>query len=522
MKQLALLTLAVFVFASPAFGADKSDASQAKQKAPTEKQSVTHGTVTVEGHRVRYKAVAGILVLKNNDEKPTATMSYTAYFKDGVDDESKRPITFMYNGGPGSSTMWLHMGSFGPVRVAGVDAGERASAPYKLVNNDYSLLDVSDVVFIDMPSTGFGRIIGKDEGGAGQAKDFFGIDQDASAFAQFITEFLSKYQRWNSPKYLFGESYGTTRSAVLSDYLQSRDNVGLNGVVLLSTILSFDVSDVDGPERNPGSDLPYALALPTYAATAWYHHKLPNAPKELEPFLKQVEQFAMSDYIRALNAGSTLDDATRKAVVAKLHQYTGLPESYIEKANLRINGGEFTKELLGDTDRTAGRLDTRYEGPTMDPLSQGAEYDPQSAAISQAYVALFNHYMRSTLKFGKDMHYRPNNYRGIYSGSGWDMKHQAPGTGYPQDIPNVMPDLAHAMKYNPQLKVLLTGGYFDLATPFYAAIYTMHHLPIEKRLHKNIDIDFLQSGHMVYVHTQALKKLHDRVAKFIKSTTSAE
>lgn len=519
MKRSTIFaSLVIVAFALPSFAADKGDTDKAKSSTPTAQRSLTHGSVSVEGDRVSYEAVAGTLILKNKDNKPTASMSYVAYFKEDVDDKSQRPITFMYNGGPGSSTMWLHMGSFGPVRVAKTDAGQRHGAPYSLVNNDYSLLDVSDVVFIDMPSTGFGRIIGKDEGGAGKPKDFFGIDEDANAFADFIAQFLSKYGRWNSPKYLFGESYGTTRSAVLANVLETRKNISVNGVVLLSTILSFDVSDVDGPERNPGSDLPYALALPTYAATAWYHHKLPNAPKELEPFLKQVEHFAMSDYIRALNAGSTLDNATRQAVARKLHQYTGLPVSYLLKANLRVNGGEFTKTLMGDNDMTTGRLDTRFRGPTMDPLSQGAQYDPQSAAISAPYVALFNHYMRHTLKFGEGMYYRPNNYRGIYSSTGWNMKVTVPGSNYPSSIPNVMPDLAHAMKYNPKLKVMLTGGYYDLATPYYAAIYTMQHLPIPKKLHKNIEINFFQSGHMIYVHVPALKKLHDDMAKFIKST----
>ncbi|HET7268041.1 MAG TPA: peptidase S10 [Oleiagrimonas sp.] len=523
MKRTVLFAcLAALALTSTAYAAPASDKNQSKaattQATPTAKQSVTHGSVTVEGHSIDYKAVAGTLVLKNGDDKPIGTMSYTAYFKEGTD-AAKRPITFMYNGGPGSSTMWLHMGSFGPVRVANIDAGERQTAPYKLINNQYSLLDASDVVFIDMPTTGFGRIIGKDEGGAGKPEDFFGIDQDAKAFTQFIARFLSRYGRWNSPKYLFGESYGTTRSAVLANDLEGMKNIDVNGVILLSAILSYPLSDVDGPGSNPGNDLPYALALPTYAATAWYHHQLPNAPTKLKPFLDKVEQFAMHEYLDALNQGALLSDTERQAVAKKLHQYTGLPVAYLLKANLRVNGGEFTKQLMGETDTTSGRLDTRYQGPTMDPLSQGAHYDPQSAAISAPYVALFNNYMRKTLKFGKSMDYRPNNYRRIWtSGGGWDMSVKVPGSRFPSAIPNVMRDLAHAMKYNPKMKVMLIGGYYDLATPYYAAIYTMQHLPIPERLRDNISMKFFQSGHMVYVHKPALKKLHDDVAAFIRSS----
>jgi carboxypeptidase C (cathepsin A) len=376
------------------------------------------------------------------------------------------------------------------------------------------LLDASDLVFIDAPGTGFSRIITKKEGGVGTYKDFFGIDEDANAFAQFIGQFLSKYQRWNSPKYLFGESYGTTRSAVLANDLETHANIDLNGVILLSEVLSFDVINVDGPERNPGDPLPYALALPTYAATAWYHHKLPAGAKKLKPLLKKVEHFAMTKYMHALQAGSTLSKRKRNQIAKQLHKFTGLSVAYLNKADLRVNGGEFEKNLLGDTAST-GRLDTRFSGPNMDPLSQSTRYDPQSAAISSAYVSLFNNYVRQDLHFGKGMHYRPNFYS--HTGPHWNFKHKAPGSHYPQRIPNVMPDLAHAMKYNPKLRVMLNAGYYDLATPFYAAVYTMHHLPIEKRLQHNIEYAYYRSGHMVYVHKAALKKLHDNVAKFIET-----
>jgi len=405
------------------------------------------------------------------------------------------------------------MGAFGPKRVVTADDAHTPAAPYPVVNNDYSLLDVSDLVFVDAPGTGFSRISGKD-----REKAFYGVDQDAHAFADFIVQFLAKYGRWNSAKYLFGESYGTTRSAVLSNLLEKELNVDFNGVIMLSQILNFDCS-ADYPQFNPGVELPYQLALPTYAASAWYHHKLPDAHQELEPFLAEVEHFAMADYAQALAAGFALAPEQRHAVVAKLHQYTGLPVEYIEKADLRINGGEFEKTLQDDSNTTTGRLDTRFSGPTFDPLSKEAEYDPQSAAISSAYVSAFNHYVRTELKFGENRVFKPI----MDLDKTWNFLHQPPGVTFPlPQSTNVMPDLAGAMKYNPDLKVMLNAGYFDLATPFYEGIYEMQHLPIPAKLQKNIEFKFYESGHMVYAHAASLKALHDNVAAFILKTENSK
>ena len=475
------------------------------------KEVTTEGSVTVEGQNINYQAVAGTIILKDSKDEPTCSMFYAAYFKKGVSDKTQRPVTFLYNGGPGSSTIWLHMGAFGPKRVYSSDDKFPPPAPYKLVNNEYSLLDASDLVFIDAPATGFSRVVGK-----GKGEDFFGIDQDAQAFAQFISSFITKFDRWNSPKYLFGESYGTTRSAVLANILERQENISLNGVILLSEILNFNTSP-DGPESNPGVDLGYILSLPTMAATAWYHHKLPGQSKELEPFLKEAEHFAMTDYSSALSEGSTLDENRKKQIAEKLHEYIGLPADYILKANLRITGGEFEKVLQEDNDLTTGRLDTRFSGTTMDPLSKTAEYDPQSAAISSAYVSLFNSYVRDVLNYGKDETYRPSGRKYM---TPWDFRHKQPGVGFSWGSSNVMPDLAAAMKYNPNLKVMLNSGYFDLATPYFAADYTMHHLPIPNKLQKNIEYYYYKSGHMVYVHPQSLKEIHDNVAAFIKKTHS--
>ncbi|MGB9430395.1 MAG: peptidase S10 [Gammaproteobacteria bacterium] len=501
------------VYAAKAADKPAAKAPPAAASATESQDSTTQGSVTVEGQSIKYKAVAGTIILKNKDDKPTGSMFYIAYFKDGAN-PSNRPVTFFYNGGPGSSTVWLHMGAFGPQRVVTADHTHTPAAPYGLVNNDYSLLDATDEVFIDAMGTGFSRILGKDKAGEGTPKDFYGVDEDGRAFAQFITRFLSQYGRWNSPKYLFGESYGTTRSAVLANDLETNDDVDLNGVILLSEILNFDIN-ADFPQINPGVDLPYELMLPTYAATAWYHHKLPNQPAELQPFLQQVEQFAMGDYAKALQAGAMLDPAAKQQMAEQLHNYTGLPVSYLLKANLRVSGPQFEHELLLDSDDLTGRLDTRFAGPVMDPLSETAEYDPQSAAISSAYVSAFNDYVRKDLKFGQDKTYNPE----IDVFGEWDFKHQPPGAPFALPFtPNVMPDLASAMIYNPDLKVLLNAGYFDLATPYYAAVYTMHHLPMPDKLQSNIQYAFYDSGHMVYAHIPSLKELHDNTAKFINST----
>ena len=500
-------------------------------------ESLSDGSVTIGGSRVDYQAAAGTLIVhpkgwddsaslvkdrdvddqsddKAAEHKPgrddaEASMFYVAYFKKGAAAEN-RPITFLFNGGPGSSSVWLHMGAFGPRRVVTADDSHSEAAPYGLVNNDESLLDSSDLVFIDAPGTGFSRVAGND-----REKAFYGIDQDAHAFSNFIAAFLSKYGRWNSPKYLFGESYGTTRSAVLANDLQMDKEIDLNGVILLSQILNFDAS-IDAPQFDPGVDLPYVVALPTYAATAWYHHKLPGGGQtDLSALLGEVEHFATTDYIEALAAGSTLDPARRDAIAEKLHAYTGLPTDYIRKSDLRMNGGQFEKMLQDDTGTTTGRLDTRFSGPSMDPLSRESDYDPQSAAISSAYVSAFNDYVRKTLHFGEGLDYKPE----IDVGKDWDMKHQPPGADMPlTSSANVMIDLASAMKYNPKLKVMLNAGYYDLATPFYEGIYEMHHLPIPDRLQGNIEYRQYRSGHMVYANIPALKLLHDNVANFIGRT----
>lgn len=472
-------------------------------------ESVTQGSVTIEGHKIDYVATAGTIILKNVRGKPTGSMFYVGYVKSGVKDKGGRPVTFFYNGGPGSSSVWLHMGAFGPWRVVTNDHAHTPAAPYTTVSNEYSLLDVTDEVFIDAMGTGYSRIIGKDQGGVGQAKDFDGIDADVASFAQFINRYLSRNDRWNSPKYIYGESYGTLRSAALVDYMGERDATDINGVILQSTVLTHLTN-----RFWPNNDVPYEVFLPTYAATAWYHHRLPNQPAELQPFLHKVEQFALNDYAAALNAGNSLSPGQFNAIAEKLSEYTGLSTVFIRKANLRVTDQEFFHELLSDQDETVGRLDSRFAGPTMDPLSQDALYDPQSAAISSAYAAAFNAYVHGTLKFGRDRVYLLEGR--VYP---WNLTHVDPMTRRPQDgFASVAVDLAQAMKRNPDLQILAQNGYYDIATPYFGTVYIMNHLDIPPYLRSHIHMEFYDSGHMIYAHGPALKKLHDTTAAFIRAT----
>lgn len=491
--------------------AQPSNAHRSDEKKPTQtnlsaylKNAVTTSSLLLNKEKINYTAEAGTLPLVNKKEQDTtARMSYVAYFKNG-EKASNRPITFLYNGGPGSSSLWLHLGSFGPKIVEINGTEHMGGAPYKLKENENSLLDVSDLIFIDMPGTGFGRIL------EGKESDYYSVDNDAAAFAQFIQTFITKYNRWNSPKFLFGESYGTLRSAVVANYLQSRHNIDVNGIILLSQILDY-ANSVDGPKRSPGLNNPYFLALPTYAATAWYHHKLPSQHQDLRAFLDEVEEFSLTAYAQALNRGASLSEAEFNETAQKLHQYTGLSVDYIKEANLRIDGGEFRQQLLKDDGEIPGRLGTRFSGPIMDPLAQKAYGDPQSDAISSAYVALLNDYMRNDLKFGEGFNYRVS----AYGRMNWKSEHRGSSGAV-----NVINDLANTMKKNPKLQVLLTTGYYDLATPYFEGVYELQQLPISKNLFKNnVHFAFYESGHMVYLHIPSLEKMSQDVRNFIQTNS---
>lgn len=487
----ALLTAAALSLGLPA-GAAKSNAVP-----PLTPDAVTHHHITLNGRPLNYTARAGTITLRNGSDQPTARVFYTAYTVDGAN-ASSRPVTFMYNGGPGSSTMWLRMGSVGPVRVQTADDGRLTGPPpYRLLVNRYTLLDRSDLVFIDMPGSGFGRIIG-----AGTRDDFWGVDQDADAFAQFIQRYITQFGRWNSPRFLFGESYGTMRSAVLAKVLQDR-GVGLNGVVLLSSFLNANIDYNDGAPVG-GNDWGFVLYLPTETATAWYHHRLAyHGP--LQPLLSEVENFALTEYLDALGQGSLLPPDRFNDIVAKLHRYTGLSEQYIRLSNLRIPYDRFENELLRDSGKTVGRIDARFETYVLDRPEVSPDWDATDAAIDSAFVSTSNYYLRQVLQYRTPLLYRSDIYGLIYGdGQTWDFKH-----GVNEQTLNVTPDLAQAMTYNPNLKVFSANGYFDFATPFFATQYALGHLYLAPALQRNITFGFYESGHMVYLHPASLARFHD-------------
>jgi carboxypeptidase C (cathepsin A) len=475
----------------------------------------TQGAVTVGGARIPYTADAGTLILHDQDNEPTGEMFYAAYFKTGVN-AAQRPITFLFNGGPGSSSSLLLMGAFGPVLVVTSSGGD--AAPYKLVGNAHSLLDASDLVFVDATGTGFSRILGKDAGGVGTPKMFYGVDPDVRSFAEFIEQFLSRYGRWNSPKFLLGQSYGSTRSAALAYALEQNEMIPLNGLVLMGTDLDLDTS-AGQPNLNPGMNLPYALALPTYAAAAWYHNALPRGRENLSAWLDEVRAWAMGPYLAALDQGATLAQADKARIAVTMSRYTGLSESYLLHANLRVTAPQFEHELLSAKGRTTSSLDARFAGLMTDPLSEYAEYDSQLGYLTWAYTAAVNDYVRGTLRFGgqdKYVFYAPE------IGNTWDWLHTPPAQDGPAyTATNVMPDLAVEMTENPRLRVMVNAGYFDLDTPYYAAVYQMQQLPIPQALQKNIEYRFYPTGHMIYMTPGALGQLHDNIAQFMRSVVAA-
>lgn len=493
--------------APPSQGQEPNGAARTVE-APEPASWASRHQIEVAGERVEYEAELGSIILRNDDDEPTGELYYTAYFRTNGEPAGERPLIFSYNGGPGSASIWLHMGIMGPRRVITEGARPQGPPPYPLVDNEYTLLDRADIVMVDPIGTGFSHTLGDTEG-----KTFWGLDEDAASLTQFIRRFLSKYDRWNSPRYLLGESYGTTRSAVLSRHLQ-RANIDLNGIVLVSAVLDFQT--LVFPE---GFDVPYITNLPAYAAVAWYHDALPGErPAELRPFLDEVERWAMTDYATALLAGSTLSDARRQQIIRRMHEYTGLSEDFVDEADLRVTAPEFEKELLKDRGQVVGRLDARFTGPTGDLLERRPPFDPQSAAISSAYTSVFNAYVRGELGYDGDREYapsgnvRPWNWersRGGYGGG---------GGGFGVAVPNVAPDLAEAIRHNPELQVLLFTGIYDLATPYFAAAWTMDHMGLAPDLRDNIQrVDF-RAGHMMYVEPSLLEQWREALVSFLDRT----
>jgi len=479
---------------------------------PAQRTSVTEGSVSIDGNKIDYTATAGTIILKDVHNKPMGSMFYTAYVKRGVADESHRPVTFFYNGGPGSSSFWLHIGAWGPERVVVVNHGTTGGAPYKIVKNQYSLLDATDEVFIDAMSTGYSRIIRKEDGGVGTTKDFYGMDPDVAAFAQFITEYLTQENRWNSPKYLYGESYGVTRTELLVNFLEQRRGVNMNGIVLQSG--GFRA----GADTHVG--LNYQLSLPTMAAVAWFHKKLPSQPADIMPFLQEVEHFALNEYGVALDAGNKLDPAAYTAIAEKLHEYTGLPLAYIERANLRVSLPQFRHELLIDQGETVGRLDGSYAIPTQDPLGETAVVDDMLAGIAGPYIAAFNYYVSNVLKYNPGIHFRGLSEVGALPYFKWNREHVNLVTHQLEQSPDALLDLEQAMRSNPKLKVLVSEGIFDAG--YGGMTYAVNHLDIPKALQANVHEDLYTSGHMIYLDVPALKQLHDNTSRFIRDTENAQ
>src|SRR5258708_24075800 len=457
MTAVAAERLAQKKVATPA----QKPAEAASAAPPKEESSVTDHTIKIGSQTIPYKATAATILLKNEKDEPIALLYSTAYTRSDVKDPSQRPIAFVYNGGPGSASVWLHMGSFSPKRVVTVNADATPPPPYKLSQNPHCLLDKTDLVFLDPVGTGFSHAVGK-----AQDKDFWGVDQDVKSLAQFINTYVSRNSRWNSPKFLIGESYGTFRSAALSNYMQSHDGLYFNGIVLISSVLNLGTISF-----NAGEDMPYIFYLPSYTATAWYHKVLKERPDNLSSFLEEARKYAQTDYADALMKGSKLGEAEKATVAKRLSRFTGLGEDYLVKANLRVNLPQFMKELQRSRGLTTGRLDARFSGWSYDLLGEYAEYDPQDTSITGPFTAAFNNYVRDELKFGQDKVYRTGSDE---AGNSWDWKHRGSrdNFGFP-GAPNVDGDLVQAILTTPHLQIEVENGLYDLATPFYATEYTM-------------------------------------------------
>ncbi len=511
-RPRGLYLILLLLFAAPAlFAANQPGPKRAAKTPPVPKErtSVTHASVTIDGQRIPYTATAGTLLLYNNKHQATASVFYIAYTEDGVND-ANRPITFAYNGGPGGASALVDIGGFGPRRVVWPAPGQidTETPPYQLTNNQYSIFNSTDLVFVDAVGTGYSRIVGK-----GTPNMFFGISADGSAFAQFITRYVTKYNRWNSPKFLLGESYGTTRNAVLSYDLVSQ-GVYLNGVIMCSTVLNFETL-----EFSPGNDLPYIFYLPSYAAVAWYHHQVHPRPTSLPELIKQVEAFASGPYLEALFAGANLPAAQKQKIAQQLQDYTGVPVSTWLKADLRVSLSLYRRRMMGSTGPMTGRYDGRFLTPELEPLlpfpgpgSSGAT----TTAIWGALTATFDNYVRNTLHF-KDDHIYHQLSAVIRH---WKFTYTPPLMGGGRGTPNVAPALSRAMNDDPNMQVMFNNGYFDMATPFFATEYTTEHMDVPNSLRSHIHFYFYPVGHMLYLNPKALPMLQKNIDSFIKLATS--
>ena len=468
----------------------------AQKTDPTYDLSVTKHQVKMGNQTLSYTATAGYMPVKDENDSIKAKLFFVAYTKDGEADPGKRPIMFAYNGGPGSGSLWLHMGALGPKRVVINDDGSIPPPPYQYVDNEYTWLDKTDIVFIDPMLTGYTRPVGKNDKSL-----FTGYENDVHFVGDFIRFYTSKYDRWSSPKFIGGESYGTTRSAGLAGYLQDRYGFYLNGVILISAILDFGADRTDR-----GNDRPYPLLLPTFAATAWYHKKCSTRYTDLNALLKEVENFALTDYASALLKGDQLPGAERTTIIDRLHDYTGLSKEYISQCNLRLEVGRFNKELLRTDGKTVGRLDSRIKGEDYDEAGEEYSFDPSyDKTIYGPYAAAMYDYMKRTLKYDNSLVYE------VLTGRPrpWPMA----GDHYL----NVAETLRDAMTKNPYLKVWVANGYYDMATPYFATRSVLDHMFLKPSLKQNISLTYYPAGHMMYIHKPSLIQLKKDFDKFIDS-----
>jgi carboxypeptidase C (cathepsin A) len=491
--------------------ADPTETNKHSESAlPKDNLVETKHEVTIDGKTIRYTVTCGTIVLKEEreksgdksgefeGEKPRATIFFVAYTRDDVDDKTKRPITFSFNGGPGSSSVWLHLGALGPRRVEMGDAGNVLPPPYRLVPNEHTLLDVTDLVFIDPVGTGYSRPVEGEK-----AKQFHSLKKDIESVGDFIRLYATRYRRWSSPKFLAGESYGTTRAAGLSGYLQERHGMYLNGLILVSSVLDFATLIT-----TPGNDLPFVLYLPTYTATAWYHKRLaPDLQRNLRKAVDEARKFAQNEYALALLKGDALGAKDRVSVVKKLARLTGLSSEYIERTDLRIYDNRFYKELLRGQAKTVGRLDSRFTGYDRDSAGENIEDDPSYSAIIGPYAGALNDYIRGELNYENDLPYEILSLK-VNANWNFDAENQ---------FTNVQDALRKAITSNPTLRVFIANGYYDVATPFFATEYTFSHLGLPPPLRKNVSMAYYEAGHMMYVHLPSLALLKKDMARFVEA-----
>ncbi|MEJ8569148.1 S10 family peptidase [Elongatibacter sediminis] len=502
MSRLSLLVCLSLLFVFPVL-AEEPEGNETRPVPEPETWTSEH-ELRIDGKTIRYQATAGTLVMRDDEDEPVALFGYTAYVAQGENPRT-RPIVFAYNGGPGSASIWLHMGVLGPQRAVATDAGFSPNGPYRRVDNDYSILDVADLVMLDPVGTGFGRLVGE-----GKGEDFWGVDPDIRSVSDFIVRYVTEQGRWASPKYLLGESYGGMRSGGVAYRLLNRYNMALNGVVLVSPFMTMTTGFA-----GLGIDLPHVLYLPTFAATAWYHEALADRPDDFAAFMAEVERFAYDEYAPALLLGQRLGGEQRGAVIEKLARYTGLSEDYWDRADLRIDEARFTKELLRDRAETVGRVDSRFRGDMINRLGEAAVYDPMTTAIGPPFLAAFMDYYHDDLGVDSDREY-------VVSGSlwqQWDWKHAQPDLqGFELPFPNTLVDLSLAMKKNPGMQLLVQQGYYDLATPHLATKYYVDHLDITPDLRENVRLELYDAGHMMYIHEPSLVKFKSDLAGFIRAS----